>query len=274
MDEFTAGNAFSTGARLVRERPLLVLLWTVLLLAQTVVFTAAVQEIRASAQAAFMAGRFSSAGSLQLLLLTWVRMLVALVIDALMWSSAYRAILRPDDRRPFAFGPDELSVFGAWFVTQLVVGIASAALQVLLIGPSASLSWDVRIVLNAATVVSGLGLFWSAVAGVWAFERRQIAPFRCWTIARDRFWLLAVLVLGVVVLERTASAGLGQLTAAPQGSGLLGLTAPLADLFSVAALVQHALTAVLRALEIAFIAGIVANAYSASRPADHAAAFS
>ena len=274
MDEFTAGS-LSTGARLIRERPLLVLLWTVVLMAQTVVFAAAAQEIRAGAQGAFLAGRFPSSVTGQLLSLNLVRLIVSLVIAALMWSSAYRAVLRPADRRLVGLGPEELSVFGAWVVTQLVVGVVSAALQFVIIGQFAPMDVMLAVgaMMNAAAVVGAAGLFWSAVASVWAFERRQIAPIRCWTIAGDRFWLLAALVLGVAILEHLAGAGVSRLTAAPPGSNPLGVTAPHADPFGVPALLQQGLTAVLGALEIAFIAGIVATAYRASRPVDQAAAF-
>jgi hypothetical protein len=270
MSEFTARNALLTGVELIRRRPLLVLLWAALLLAQATVFAAATREV--------MAMTFSGRRAAQLLPLTTAEAVVSLVVASVLWSSAFRAILRPAERRPLAFGPEELSVLAVSFIIQVVVMIVSGVLQVLLISRFSGVL-DIRQIVNLVASVSVLGLFWSAVASVWAFDRRQVAPFRCWAIARGRFWMLATLVIGVAVLDRLAGAGVRQLMAtfvAPSSlSSLIDGPPPrLQDAFQVPLLLQDVLFAAIGALQIAFIAGIVASALRASRSESQAATFS
>jgi hypothetical protein len=272
MDEFTIGSALLTGVRLVRRRPWLVVLWAAVLLAQTLVFAAAAQAFMATVRAS---GEGLASQNVELLAFTLARAAVSLVFATLLWSSAFRAILRPVVRRPFGFGPEELSVFAVWAITQGIVVIISAPLPLLLLG---RVPVNPRLILNAGAAVTVLGLFWSAVASVWAFDRRQVAPFRCWTIARGRFWLMAGLVVGVAVLDRLANVGIRQLAAAvgyllPPSNVVQAETA-VVDLFRVPALLQEVLSAAVGALEIAFVAGIVACAYRAGAPELQAAAFS
>jgi hypothetical protein len=275
MGEFTARTALLTGVELIRRRPLLVLLWAALLLAQATVFAAATREV--------MATTFSGRRATQLLPLSAAEAVVSLVVASVLWSSAFRAILRPAERRPLAFGPEELSVLAVWFIIQIVVQIVSGALQILLISRFSGVM-DVRQIVNLGAAVSVLGLFWSAVASVWTFGRGQISPFRCWTIAKGRFWLLAGLVIGVAVLDRLAGAevrelatALGRVFPPARVSPLepFGVAAPqVQDLVQIPLLLRNAVLAPIGALQIAFIAGIVACAYRASAPESQAATFS
>jgi hypothetical protein len=275
MDEFTASNALLTGVRLVRRRPWLVALWAAVLLAQTLVFAAAAQTFMAAVRANLSSGRPVASQNVELLAFTLARAAVSLVFATLLWSSAFRAILRPALRRPLGFGPEELAVLGVWVITQGIVVIVSTPLPLLLVGRVAV---NPKLILDASAAVTVLGLFWSAVASVWAFDRRQVAPFRCWTIARGRFWLMAGLVVGVAVLDRLANVGIRQLAAALgyllPPSNVVQADPTVVDLFRVPALLQEVLSAGIGALEIAFVAGVVACAYRAGAPEPQAAAFS
>jgi hypothetical protein len=282
MDRFTARNALETGFDLIRRRPLLVLLWAAVLLAQTLVYASAARELAAIAREGIFSGRPASAYNGQALALTVVNSGVSLVVAALLWSSAFRALLRPAERRALAFGAAELAVFTAWLIIQLVAFGASIPLQMLIVGFFRAV--NPRLFLDLFIAVTVLSLFWSAVASVWAFGRGQIAPFRCWTIARGRFWLLAGLVVGVAVLDRVAGVGIGELATALRHllpvapispSEPFGAPAPsVKDVFQAPALLRDVLSAAVGALEIAFIAGVVACTYRASGQEPQAASFS
>jgi hypothetical protein len=273
MDQFTARNALLTGLELIRRRPLLVLLWAAVLLVHTIVYVSAARELAVIAREGFASGRPVSRVSGQLLALSAVDLVISLVIAAVLWCSAFRAILRPADRRPLSFGSEELSVFAVWFITQIVVQIVAAALQLLMVSRF-SAAVDVRLIVNVVTPVTILGLFWSSVASVWTFGRGQVAPFRCWTIARGRFWLLAGLVLGVAVLDRLAGEGVRLLAtnfdhmfpvSHVSPTEPFGVSGPrLQDVFQIPALIRDGLLAAVGALEIAFIAGVVACAFRTS----------
>jgi hypothetical protein len=282
MDQFTARNVLLTGLELTRRRPLLVALWAAVLLVHTIVYAAAARELAVIAREGFVSGRSATRVSGQLLALSGADLVVSLVIGAVLWCSAFRAILRPTDRRPLGFGSEELSVFAVWFITQIVVQVVAVALQLLIVEGFGVVS--PRLFLIMLTAVTVLGLFWSSVASVWTFGRGQVAPFRCWTIARSRFWLLAGLVLGVAVLDRLAGEGVRQLAnnvshlfPVAKASPLdpLGVPGPrIQDVFQAPALMRDVLLAAVGALEIAFIAGVVACAYSAAPSEPQAATVS
>ncbi len=282
MDRFTARNALETGVELIRRRPLLVLLWAAVLLAPFIVFAAAGRELAAIARADIFSGRPVGAFNGQFLSLSLVEFAVSLITAAVLWCSAFRAILRPADRRPLGFGPEELSVLATWIIVQAIVAIVSAGLPILIVQQFPSLG--PRLAVEAVAVGNVLGLFWSAVASVWTFDRGQIAPFRCWTIARGRFWLLAGQGVRVAVLERLAGAEVRQLAAALGNRFPVARASPLEpfgvagprvqDVFRIPALLQDVLLASLGALEIAFIAGVVASAYRAGAPRPQAEALS
>ena len=282
MDTFTARNALQTGFDLIRRRPMLVLLWAAAPLAQALAFTAISREFLAMTRAAIFSGRPLGLANGQFLALTIANLLLSLLIASLLWCSAYRALLRPAERPSVRFGREELAVFGVWFPIQLIAMIASAALQFVIGGRFAVSGFGVEEYSVAA--VEALGLFWGAVAAAWTFGQGQIAPLRCWTIARGRFWLLAGLAVGVAVLDRLARFGVGQLTLTLRRlfpvsrispTQPFGVAPPsVLDVVQVPLLTQYALMAAVGALEIAFIAGIVACAYRAAAAKPQAATFS
>jgi hypothetical protein len=258
MDAFTARNALLTGVALIRRRPLLVLSWAVLFLARALIFAAAYQGLLAWVSSG--SGPFTNP-SLPLTGFGLVRTVLSLILSAVVLASAFRAILRPQASRSFAFGREELLVFASQVITQLVASLpvlAVLAAITLVHGLGSVISGDPWIVILFQT----LGLFWSVVASVWAFERLEIAPARSWTIARGRFWLLTGLVLGVLVLRLLA------------GAGLDGVAAGLSHSLPVAAPFRYVTSAVLEALEIALLTGIVCCAYRTRLPEPQAASLS
>ena len=248
MNDFTPKSALLTGVDLIRRRPLLILLWVSVLLVQTVL-VAWLYHFAADA------ARSTQSQSVLIALILAVslgRTGMFLFFNALLWGSAFRAVLRPADRRPLRFGREELHVLGAWFIVLFVVIIVSMP------GPSLVASGvNHRLVRLALGAVHALGRFWCMVAAVWAFDRLKVAPFRCWSIARGRFWLLAALVIGVLIVQRGTDAVVHRLAwILPLGRNASGPT-----ILQPPVLLQNVESAVTGALGLALLAGVVARAY-------------
>ena len=282
MVDFTAKGALLVGFDLIRRRPLLVLLWAGIFLLQTIAFAAVYRLFIVAAQASIFDGGAASASFRgETFAFTLARAAVSLVVISVVWSSAFRALLRPAERGPLAFGLEELSVLASWLIVQLVVAAVSAPLPVFLVSRFNGL--NAQVIVQAVAAIEVLGRFWGVVAAVWAFERLRIAPFRCWSIARGRFWLLAVLIVGPAILERLVDAAVHRLVLA-LGRGLPFATpvpayrfapsgAQLQALFQPPALLQDVILAGIGALMVAFMAGVVASAYRASLSEPQAASF-
>jgi hypothetical protein len=265
MNDFTVQNALMTGVGLIKRRPLLILLWVFLLLLQSVFFAVIGAKMLAGLQAAggprgALAGPFFA--------YTLGISVLSLVLTALLWASAFRALLRPTDTVPLGFGLEELCIFVSQLIVQLLLGIVSSPLAILFIGRFGVSGR--RMDIYAVTALGVAALLWSAIASAWAFDHRRVGLFRCWNIAKDRFWLLAGLIVGVGVLQRLAEALFRRLLVASRPGAAAD---PFQALSDPALLSLHVLLAVIGALAIAIVAGIVACAYRAGRPEHPAAVF-
>ena len=281
MDQFTARNALLTGVALIRRRPYLVLTWAAVFLARAIILAVAYQGLMGWAAARGASGAPIMGLQLTAGAFAVGKTAVSLVLAAVLLASAFRAFLRPQATAPFGFGGQELRVLASHVITQFMAALPVLAVFcaiVLVHGLGGVISGNRWIV----TVCEILGLFWSYLASVWAFDRLEIAPFRCWAIARGRFWLLAGLVLGVLVLRLFVNAGvdraaaaLSQIWPAAPAPENVFVTAPrLSDAFQAPALFQDLAFAAIEALEIAILAGIVSMAYGARLPEPQAATFS
>ncbi len=271
MNAFTTRSALLTGLELIRRRPLLVLLWAAVLLARAIVLAVIYQGFMAWVSARGASG----APVMHLGLLAGAYELVktglSMVVSVVLMASAFRAILRPGAPTALRLGREELLMFAAQAIVQLVVSLpVLAALWGL--AKAHSLGGLISVSRPIVSMFEIVGLFWGVVASVWAFDRLQIAPFRCWTIARGRFWLLAGLVVGVLVLRLVVNAGVDGVAGAM--SYLLPAAGPPQDAFRASALFLDVMSAVLGALEIVFLAGIVSCAVRADGPEVQAASFS
>jgi hypothetical protein len=244
MDGLSARASVTEGLGLIRRRPGLLIVWALLDLAVAILNAAA--------------------NALQKNLIAVAAMdLVAIGISVVVWTSAYRALLHPDNRGRMTLGRAEWCVLWARLVPQLIL----AAPLLLLVPLRLYLPPQSAPVLDVLLLAIAVGTgFWSAVSGVWAFDRLQIAPFRSWRLAEGRLWkLTAVFVAGALAVR-------GVRWAVRFAAVLLNHHTPLgritvSEMGSLPVLVFTVASAVISALEVAVLAGIVAAAYRA-----HAAA--
>jgi hypothetical protein len=276
MGEFTAKSALLTGVDLMRRRPLLILLWVALLMAWSVASSITFQTFQAWRSAGIAAGRPPSSLLGQSLVYTTSMTVATMVVQGVLWAWAFRAFAWPTERAPKALGRKELAAAASVVIVQLVVAAISGALIVFIS------DWVIRAagliavgpMTQAPSAALGtLGIYWAAVAGVWAYARGEIALVRCWTLTRGRFWTVTGLAAGIAaiayVLRAADRALIGMLT---HQARLPAMT--LQTLVGTPIIFVTLAGALITVLQMAFIAGIVVSAYRASHPEPQAASVS
>ncbi len=217
MTDFAPMTAAFEGARLIRREPRAVFVW-MLLWATAFMFTAVVVATgdrvvlpshgayRSARDIAHRFGPFAAL-SVLLFLLVWATTTVA----------AYRAVLRPQDRRYFflRLGPDEFRL-GVMTVTSfflvLLFGGAPAYLLLVLADPL------MRALPAFARDIASLGALATVVVDVWlgvrlsliaveTFAERRFHLTAYWPLVRGRFWYLLgcyflcfLMVFGLTIL--------------------------------------------------------------------------
>ena len=254
MPAFAPTAAALEGFRLIRREPEAALVWMVLWLTAflfTAVVAATGEPVELASHGGYrsledIAGRFGpyAAISIGLFLLVWATTTVA----------AYRAVLRPDDRRFFflRLGADELRL-GVMTVTTfalvLVFGGVPAYLLLLLADPLMralpALARDIATggALVTVCVDVWLGVRLSLIA-VETFAERRFHLTAYWPLTRGRFWYLLscyflcfLTVFGLTILFFIVGSLVSALAQPNQGAGgilrrtsVLGLAVMLAIL--------------------------------------------
>jgi hypothetical protein len=200
MSAFNPALAAFEGFRLIRHEPRAVFVWMLLWLAAflfTAVVVATGERVVIGAHAAGggladLADRFGSFAflSIALFLLVWATTTVA----------AYRAVLRPQDRRYFflRLGADELRLAimtVSSFVLVLIFGGVPAYLLFVLVNPL------MQALPAAARNIATLGAVATVVVDVWlgvrlslisveTFAERRFHLSAYWPLTRGRYWYL------------------------------------------------------------------------------------
>jgi hypothetical protein len=212
----SVGAIIGGGFRLVRERPLAVLVWGLVYAALTVGLMFAMRPFLAMQATAMTQGGDSAVdianmGAMvgRMLLLE----LLAVVVFTMLMTAAQRAVLRPGDAR-FAFvrlGMDELRMFALTLLLLVGSYIAFVVLTMVFVIMGGLLAAASGVALVGLVAILGMlvafGLFvWIEVRLSLAFPltllRRKIIIGESWRLTRGRFWTLfgAYLVLFLMLL--------------------------------------------------------------------------
>jgi hypothetical protein len=274
MTDFSARDALLAGPRLVRRRPDAVGGWVVLLLLLTLLTAFMAQEFQAYIRSAVAAGQSLADLDRASAVVVAARWLLSTVVQAVVWTSALRTLMRPSGR------PFELGLGRAEFRVAVVQTIAVLiANLVLLVAPRVTMRnhataefWLAGFPLLQAFLLTGAGL-WGAVAGAWALDQDRIAPFGAWKAFKGRAWRMAGLYLAAMMILGLIEAGPGLVIAlgrsgpgAPTGLAVLNvaldpLNAPLSAMADPVILLRIVWAALLDAAIVAAGAGIVVSAY-------------
>lgn len=228
---FSATEAAFEGFRVVRRKPVLVLLWGAVYLAMFLVMfgvgSGSFARIMTLAQAAEQSAEPSLEDVRQLAMayvgLSWLAP-VGLVVAAVLSAAVARAVLRPaeDAWGYLRLGKDELRVMAVSVVISVMLGLASA-IGFVVIGTIAHLGGaSGQAVMFLIALLLGLGLvallIWAAVrlslAVPMTLDRGRIVILESFKATRGHFWPLLGMSVIVFIMTMVVSL-LGSIVAMP-----------------------------------------------------------
>jgi len=289
LKTFSPTDAALEGFRLTREKPRVLLAWSVANFIISVIMALALIAMFGPMLAELEAVNASSDDPRQALaMFEKLAPLYALVLPAgliviAVWSGAvYRAVLRPADNRFWylRLGGDELRLtllmliyvvlaIGFTFVLTLVAGLLSAG--------ALAIGGPVGALISAIIGLIGIGVFiWVAVrlslSGPATFAERHIRVFESWILTRGVFWpllgayvlslalVIVVMLLALVIYAAIAAITLGG-DLSQIGKVFQPDTSSLATYFTPAMLIYLVFGAFLGAVQNAVIYAPPAVAY-------------
>jgi hypothetical protein len=290
MATFSATDAGLSGFTLARSRPRVFLVWGLILLAISLVTTAAtilmVGQAMVDMQAASQTGdQEATMRSMTALAPFYIVALpLSLLYYGIATAAVNRMVLRPDDSRNafIRLGGDELRMIVV-MIAQWLIGVGVVIVAVLLAVLLAALGGAVAG--GAGGVIAGIVGGFAGVALVLlvsirlslalsqSFATGRINIFGSWSLTKGRFWstlgayLLAIVVLIVVFLLAFA---VQSIVALVLGGGLAGVTSlfqpdmsTLAAFFTPAMLVYTVIGGFLSALSLMVMYAPAATIYRA-----------
>ena len=287
------------GFRLTREKPLIVVWWTVVYLSVNLVVMALATSILGSSMTDILAmsanPMSADAQALEtvgpkLLMFEAAALPLLLLMSAVLAGAAYRAVLHPGETSRFGYlklGADELRlallylvltfiIIGAMMVISLVVGVLLGLIVGVSGGGAAGAVAGGLAMAAALTAMLGALAYFGvrlSLAGPATFSEKKLTLRPAWLMTRGHFWRLLgayflswILAIVVTLLGKAVFTGVG----AAVGGGMGAYTAAglpdfssMASVFGPDHLLFLASTAVLGALQAAVTLTPAAVAYRA-----------
>ncbi|GAA0635662.1 hypothetical protein [Brevundimonas lenta] len=223
MKRFSIGASIGDAFALVRERPLSVFVWGLLILAPTyasmalmfpamAAMMAAMPEGATGAEAEAAASQAMMAQMMQVQLASMLLNIGQLLAMAVVYTAIMRAVLRPKEKSFFALriGMDELRV--AVVGLAIMVGLYAVMIVAVLLGMAVGFAlWSVDqglMVLGAVIMILAfmVALFWgmarvSMIAPA-SVLRRDFAFAEGWKLAAGKSWPLfgMMILIGLIIL--------------------------------------------------------------------------
>jgi hypothetical protein len=247
MTAYSATDAALEGFRLTRERPRVLLVWALFLLAANALGIAVMMLAPKEAQEALatISGQETPDGQQLMSALGAVAplLLLGLVIQRTMDAAVYRLMLRPQEKAFFflRLGADELrlAALRLIFVMMAILFLAVVQFGIVILGITVSAFGEpARIFVTSVTeAASWIAFLVIAVrlslASVLTFDRKKISIFESWALTRGH----AMRLLGAQVLALCCAAVLGILVfvvfSSVAGAVLLSTGRSMADLKAV-----------------------------------------
>ncbi len=209
----SVGSIVGGGFRLIRERPVSVVVWGL------------VHAVLGVASIAILLPQMGSGGMMtptpgqlppnfgSMMGAIFGLDLLVLIVDAILTCAVFRSVLRPEDKSFAAlrFGMDELRMIGLWILLGIVGFIAMLILMLLvglLIAALAFISQGNAMVGGLIAVLVWLGVM-AFVIWIWVrlslvlpltFLRRKIAIDQGWSLSRGHFWTLFLAYLIIAIM--------------------------------------------------------------------------
>jgi len=210
----TVGSIVNGGFRLLRERPLSVLIWGAIYMALTVASSLVLMRPMMAAQAgAAVPGTMPSAAMFAFLIPFYLGIILLSVV---LYAAALRAALRPEEGgfASIRFGLDELRLIGLILllivisIATLIVGMIAAVIAGMIFAVLGQVTGSgvasIGVIL-AVVAVYGFAIFVQirlSPAVPLTILRRKIVIGEAWALSRGRFWVLfgGYFVLGLIML--------------------------------------------------------------------------
>ena len=247
MKPFSVTDAAFEGFRLARERPMVIVYWTVLWLLASLLIEYASVRLGGAAFAELVRQSQIPASErdpqelmrvyAQLFPLMAVLVPIGMVFYAVTSTAAYRLVMYRDERPPAVkLGLDEIRQLGVMVVIAAMFFGLEIVLLVI-ISLLTALANAVHPALGGAVGAIGFGVFLGimvfigvrlSLAGPLTLARRRISPLGSWALTRDHFWQLVityVLALALALLVVFLGGLLTAAFAALLGGGLTSASA-------------------------------------------------
>ena len=282
MRSFSATDAGFAGFRIVRDNPLILVVWTLVTFAFLIAVVGAVVLLVGSRISALSTvGDTPSTAQVESMISTLAPVFILVVPLALLYSGVImaainRAVLRPQEKGFFylRLGADEfrqavvmliqlVSWLGLYLVCALVVMLS------VLIGAAVDPKAGALAAIPGGLLAVGVFVFFSvrfSLMGAMTFYGRKIDVFGSWTLTRGRFWpmLGAFLLAFVFYLMIYAVLFIGQLSLT---AGVVGANPGVAIVGGLVFAVVYGVLATLMNLVLAGPAPTIFKAIGTTEPA-------
>lgn len=296
---FSPTEAAFEGFRLTREKPLIVVWWTVVYLAVNLVVMALATSLLGSSMTDILAmsanpmaadpAAFEVIGP-KLLLFEAAALPLLLVMSAVLAAAAYRAVFQPGESSRFGYlqlGPDELRlallyvmltfiIIGAMMLVSIVVGVLLSIIAAVAGGGAGGAVAGGLAMAAAVTAMLGALAYFGvrlSLAGPATFVEKKLVLRPAWAMTRGHFWPLLgayflswVLAIVVTLLGKAVFTGIGAALGGSMGAyAAAGMPdfSSMASVFGPAHLGFLATTALLGALQAAITLAPAAVAFRA-----------
>lgn len=291
---FSPTEAAFAGFGLIRREPRAVLTWAALRFVVNIVLAMAAALFAAEKLDEFTA--LTSAGSnaepaavgrafLELAPFFLIAIPLNLILQAMIYAAAYRAFLRPGERRwgYLQFGGDELRLIAVtilWILIFAFLVFLATFVLIILVVVADQIGGALAGGLAVFAVLGFIGVVvWSAVrmSLAWAvsFDQKRISLFSTWRLTKGHFWsvlgaylLAAVLTIVVSLAAMAVFMAVAAAIAVASGAGLAAIgqvfqpdATSLAAYFTPAMIAYLAFEAIISAASYALMLGPTAEAY-------------
>lgn len=283
MTTYSATDAALEGFRLTRERPRVLLVWALFLLAANTLGLLVMMMAPKEAQEALatISGQEAPNGEQLMSALSAVAplLLLGLMIQRTMDAAVYRLMLRPDEKSFFylRLGADELrlAALRLIFVMMAIFFLAVVQFGVFILSVAAAPLGGVaqQLVASVAEIACWIAFLVLAVrlslASAITFDRKKISIFESWSVTRGHAYRL----LGAQVLALCCAAVLGILFfvifSSVSGAALLATGRSMADLKEIMSPERIELSSYLNPFVLAWtlVGSLFSAVYAAAIPA-------
>lgn len=283
MTTYSATDAALEGFRLTRERPRVLLVWALFLLAANTLGLLVMMMAPKEAQEALatISGQEAPNGEQLMSALSAVAplLLLGLMIQRTMDAAVYRLMLRPDEKSFFylRLGADELrlAALRLIFVMMAIFFLAVVQFGVFILSVAAAPLGGVaqQLVASVAEIACWIAFLVLAVrlslASAITFDRKRISIFESWSVTRGHAYRL----LGAQVLALCCAAVLGILFfvifSSVSGAALLATGRSMADLKEIMSPERIELSSYLNPFVLAWtlVGSLFSAVYAAAIPA-------